>query len=146
MNHEYLKLIINESLNIQELIKDDLINIYNTISETISTNLNNDMEITLNNIISIFKEETNNQITNLFTNYIISTLHDNNFKKSFTQNIIDLFPKEFTDGYINKLNNNYNELTESNNLGDFKSSTITQLNNAKINFVNTLNSFKEEMN
>ena len=146
MNHEYLKLIINESLNIQELIKDVLINIYNTISETISTNLNNDMEITLNNIISIFKEETNNQITNLFTNYIISTLHDNNFKKSFTQNIIDLFPKEFTDGYINKLNNNYNELTESNNLGDFKSSTITQLNNAKINFVNTLNSFKEEMN
>ena len=34
-----------------------------------------------NNVISIFKEETNNQITNLFPNYIISTLHDSNFKK-----------------------------------------------------------------
>jgi hypothetical protein len=54
----------------------------------------------LNNVISIFKEETNNQITNLFTNYIISTLHDSNFKKSFTQNIIDLFPKEFNDDIL----------------------------------------------
>ncbi len=146
MNHDYLKLILNGILSIQELIKEDLINIYDTLSEEISTNLNNDMEITLNNKISTFKEETNNQITNLFTNYIISTLHDNKFKKSFAQNVIDLFPKEFDDGFIKKLNNYYNELVDSNDLGDFKSSTITQLNNSKTNIVNTLNSFKNEMN
>ena len=101
-------------------------NLYQLLSNEISTNLNYIINTELNNLINNFKINTKAQITESFSEYIITTINGDNFKKTITQNVIKLFPKTFTDGFIEKLKNNYDSLIDFNDLGNFKTSVNNQ--------------------
>ena len=68
-------------------------NLYQLLSNEISTNLNYIINTELNNVINNFKNNTKDQITESFSEYIITTINGDNFKKTITQNVIKLFPK-----------------------------------------------------
>ena len=129
-----------------DTLRDSIKTLYELLSNEISTNLNYIINTELNNVINNFKINTKDQITESFSEYIITTINGDNFKKSFTQNVIKLFPKTFTDGFIEKLKSNYDSLLDFNDLGNFKTSVTTQINNSKTNIENALQSFKTEIN
>ena len=112
--------ILNDMSSCYETIGKSLKTVYNTLSTEISSNLDDDINISLENSINNFKLYSNIQITDLFLEHILIILKNDNFTKLFNQNIINLFPKEFTEAFKIQLKNNYNELLDDYNLDSFK--------------------------
>ena len=90
----------------------------------------------MNNLIKDFKSDTKNQIIDSFTLFISSTLNSQSFQRKFSQNKVNLFPKTFSDVFIETLKNNYDILLDLNNLNTFKTSVINHINNSKTNIEN----------
>ena len=143
---EFLLSILQKESMLLDTLRDSIKTLYELLSNEISTNLNYIINTELNNVINNFKINTKDQITESFSEYIITTINGDNFKKAFTQNVIKLFPKTFTDGFIEKLKSNYDSLLDFNDLGNFKTSVTTQISNSKTNIENALQSFKTEIN
>ena len=119
-NHEFLLTILNDMSSCYETIGKSLKTVYKTLSTEISSNLDDDINISLENSINNFKLYSNIQITDLFLEHVLIILKNDNFTKLFNQNIINLFPKEFTEAFKIQLKNNYNELLDDYNLDSFK--------------------------
>ena len=144
-NHEFLLNILNDMSSCYETIGKSLKTVYNTLSTEISSNLDDDINISLENSINNFKLYSNIQITDLFLEHILIILKNDNFTKLFNQNIINLFPKEFTEAFKIQLKNNYNELLDDYNLDSFKILLTNQIETSKNKIVESLNEFQKEI-
>ncbi len=143
-NHEFLLTILNDMSSCYETIGKSLKTVYKTLSTEISSNLDDDINISLENSINNFKLYSNIQITDLFLEHILIILKNDNFTKLFNQNIINLFPKEFTEAFKIQLKNNYNELLDDYNLDSFKILATNQIETSKNKIVESLNEFQKE--
>jgi hypothetical protein len=107
-NHEFLLTTLNNMTNYYETIGKSLKKVYKTLTAVISSNLDDDINISLENSINNFKINSKIQITDLFLDNILVLLKNENFTKLFSQNIINLFPKKFSEAFKIQLKNNYN--------------------------------------
>ena len=144
-NHQFLMNILKSITSYHESIGNSLKNIYSTLTTEISNNLDYDINTSLTNVIDDFKLNSKNKITELYIYQMILTLNDNEFKKYFTQNVINLLPNQFNDAFINKLINNYNELVDYNNLDQFKSSITSKFNELKNTISKLFKTYKNEI-
>ncbi len=143
-NHEFLLTTLNNMSYYYETIGKSLKTVYKTLSTEISSNLDDDINISLENSINNFKLYSGVQITDIFLEHILIILKNDNFTKLFNQNIINLFPKEFTEAFKIQLKNNYNELLDDYNLDSFKILATNQIETSKNKIVESLNEFQKE--
>ena len=144
-NHQFLMNILKSITDYHESIGNSLKTIYSTLTNEISNNLDYDIDTSLTNVINDFKSNSRDKITELFMNQIILTLNNNEFKNSFTQNVINLLPHELNDGFISKLKNNFNDLIDYNNLVQFKNSITSKFNTSKNTISNLFRTYQTEI-
>ncbi len=150
--NELMTSCLSNMTTFSDLLSLPVSNIYDEVKEEISNYLQNDISNSLIYLINDFKSQSREQITNLFVENTLKVINNEDFQKTFSENVINLVPKEFTKSFIENLNKVYDLFIDNNDLGYFQNLTSQQLTEIKnylepylSNAKNTINSLIPNM-